>query len=141
MQIKKIINKTDGYIKIVTTGNLWPNCNIKHIKHLTGIDQPCEIHAAITSGQRQVVMNLCKLQAAIRKGSNRAVKAKVNLPAIRIDGIGGERPIVPISLFTAMELSTLIQGAGEVQEADVEHLPYYIQRLKEKVIDFMQTLD
>ena len=86
-------------------------------------------------------MNLVKPHAAIRKGSNRAVKAKVNLPAIRIDGIGGERPIVPISLFTAMELSTLIQGAGEVQEADVEHLPYYIQRLKEKVIDFKQTLD
>ena len=26
-------------------------------KHLTGIDQPCVIHAPITSGQHQVVMN------------------------------------------------------------------------------------
>jgi hypothetical protein len=52
------------------------------------------------------------------------VKATVNLPAISIDGIGGESPIVPISVFTA-ELSTLIQGAGEVLESDVE------QRLKE----------
>ena len=42
---------------------------------------------------------------------------------------------MPISLFTAMELSTLIQGAGEVLESDVE------QRLKEKVIDFKQTVD
>jgi hypothetical protein len=30
------------------------------IKHLTGIDQPCVIQAPITSGQPQVVMNLCK---------------------------------------------------------------------------------
>ena len=78
---------------------------------------------------------------AIRKGSNKAVKAKVNLPAIRITGIGGERPIVPISLHSAMEISTLIQGAAEILEADVEHLPHYLQDLKEKVIDFKQTVD
>ena len=40
-----------------------------------------------------------------------------------------------------MELSTLIQGTREVQVGEVEHLPYYIQRLKEKVIDFKQKLD
>ena len=42
-------------------------------KHQTGIDQPCVTHAPITSGQLQVIVNLCKLQAAIRKGSNRVV--------------------------------------------------------------------
>ena len=86
-------------------------------------------------------MNPVKLHVAIRKGSNKAVKAKVDLPAIRIDGIGGERPVVPISLITAMELTTLVQRAAEVLETDVEHLPHYIQRLKEKVIDFKQTVD
>ena len=40
-----------------------------------------------------------------------------------------------------MELSTLIQGTGEVQEGDVEHLPHYIQRLKDKEIDYKQALD
>ena len=59
-------------------------------------------------------MNLVKLHVAIRKGSNKAVKAKVDLPTIGIEGIGGERPVVPISLITTMELSTLVQGAGEV---------------------------
>ena len=79
-------------------------------KHLTGIDELCVIHAPTTSGLRQVIMNLVKLHVDIRKVSNKAMKAKVNFPAIRIVGIGGERPIVP--LFTAMELSTLIQGAS-----------------------------
>ena len=63
------------------------------------------------------------------------------MPAIRIVGIGGERPIVPISLLTAMELSTLIQGAAEVLETDVEHLPHFIQDLKENIIDFKQTVN
>ena len=67
------------------------------------------------------------------------MKAKVYLPAIRIDGIGGERPVVPISLITAMELTTLVQRAAEVLETDVEHLSHYIQDLKEKVIDCKQT--
>ena len=66
-------------------------------KHHTGFDLPCESHASTTSGQRQVVVNLCKLQAAIRKGSNRAVKAEANLPVIKIIGIAGDRPIVPIT--------------------------------------------
>ena len=74
-------------------------------KHLTGFDLPCESHASTTSGQRQVLVNFCKLQAAIRKESNRAVKAKANLPVIKIIGIAGDRPIVPITLFSAMEYS------------------------------------
>ena len=40
-----------------------------------------------------------------------------------------------------MELSTLIQCAGEVQEGGAEHHPHYIQKLKEKVIDFKLSLD
>jgi ssDNA-binding Zn-finger/Zn-ribbon topoisomerase 1 len=98
-------------------------CFEGHPNHLAKIDPPCESHAATTSGQRQVIFNLCKLQAEVRKGSNKAVKAKVNLPVIRIVGIGGERP-------------TLVQGTGEVQEEDVRHLPTYIRRLKHQVIDF-----
>ena len=42
--------------------------------------------------------------------------------------------VVPISLITAMEQSTLVQGAADV----VEHLPHYIQDLKAKVIDNRQ---
>ena len=76
---------------------------------------------------------MCKLQTEVRKGSNKAVKNKANLPIIKI-GIVGDRPILPISLYSAMELSTLIQGSGEVQEVDVEHLPIYIQ-LKHQVFD------
>ena len=81
-------------------------------------------------------MNLVKLHVAIRKGSNKAVEAKVDLPAIRIGRIGEERTVVPISLITDMELSTLVQGAAEVLETDVGHLPHYILYLNEKVIDF-----
>ena len=38
--------------------------------------------------------------------------------------------MVPISLITAMELSTLVQGAAEVLDDDVEDLPHYIRDLK-----------
>ena len=37
-----------------------------------------------------------------------------------------------------MESSTLVQGAAEALETVVEHLPHYIQDLKEKVIDYNQ---
>ena len=57
-----------------------------------------------------MIVNLCKIQAEVRKGSNKAVKGKVNLPVIRITGIAAERPIVPISLYSAMELATLVQA-------------------------------
>ena len=80
-------------------------------------------------------MNIVKLHVAIRKGANRAVKAKVYIPAIRI-GVLGERPVVPISLLTTMELSTLVQGATDVLDDDVEHIPHYIRDLKAKVIDY-----
>ena len=53
-------------------------------KHLTGVDEPCLKHPLTASGMRQVIMNLVKLHVAIRKVANRAVKAKVDLPAIRI---------------------------------------------------------
>ena len=71
-------------------------CFEGHPNHLARIDSPCDDHATTTSGQRQVVVNLCKLQAEVRKGSNRAVKNKANLPVIKMVGIAGDRPIVPI---------------------------------------------
>ena len=46
------------------------------------------------------------------------MKAKANLPVIKIVGIAGDRPIVPITLYSDMELSTLVQGSGEVQEKE-----------------------
>ena len=79
-------------------------CFEGHPNHLARIDSPCNDHAATTSGQRQVIVNLCKLQAEVRKGSNKAVKAKANLPIIKIVGIAGDMPIVPILLYSAMEV-------------------------------------
>ena len=97
-------------------------CYEGHPNHLARVDSPCSSHPATTSGHRQVIVNLCKIQAEVRKGSNKAVKGKVNLPVIRIMGIAAERPIVPISLYSAMELATLIQGSGGVHN-DMGHLP------------------
>ena len=57
---------------------------------------------------------------------------------IRITGIAADRPIVPISLYSALELATLVQGAGGVHD-DMRHLPAYIRLLKTKVIDFKST--
>ena len=76
-----------------------------------------------------MIVNLCKLQAEVRKASNRAVKAKTNLPVISITGIFSDRPFLPITLYSSMELSTLVQGSVKVQEEDVKHLPSYIRRL------------
>ena len=36
--------------------------------HLTRIDSPCLSHPSTTSGPRQVITNLCKIQAEVRKG-------------------------------------------------------------------------
>jgi hypothetical protein len=48
------------------------------------------------------------------------VKAKANLPVIRINGIVSDRPFLPIILYSAMKLSTLVQGSGKVPEEEVK---------------------
>ena len=110
-------------------------CLEGHPNHPARTDSPCESHAATTNGLRQVIVNFCKLQAEVKKASNRAVKAKENLSVIKITGIVSDRPFLPITLYSAMELSTLVQGSVKVQEEDVKHLPSYIRRLNMQVFD------
>ena len=52
----------------------------------------------------QVIMNIVKIHVILWKGSNKAAKSKDDLPVIRLKGIGDERPVVPISLCTSLEL-------------------------------------
>ena len=47
------------------------------------------------------------------------MRDKENLPVIKITRIVGDRPFFPITIYIAMELSTLVQGSGGVQEEDV----------------------
>ena len=63
------------------------------------------------------------------------MKDKENLPLNKITGIVNDRPFLPITLYSAMELSTLVQGSGTVQEEDVKHLPSYIRRLNKQVFE------
>jgi hypothetical protein len=103
--------------------------------HLARTDSSCEIHPGSTNGLRQVIINLFKLQVEVRKASNRAVREKENLPVIRIPGLLAERSFFPITLYSALELSTLVQGSGEVQGEDVTHLPKYIKLLSKQVFE------
>ena len=64
-------------------------------------------------------MAIVKLQHAIRKGYNKAVQMETDFPAMRITGNGGHRQVV--SLYTAMELSTLVKGSGDIEDEDMAH--------------------
>jgi hypothetical protein len=63
------------------------------------------------------------------------VRDKENLPVIKITGILGDRSFFPITLYSAMELNTLVQGSGGVREEDVKHLPSYIRKLSKHVFE------
>ena len=83
--------------------------------HLARTDSSCEIHPGSTNGLRQVITNLCKLQVEVRKASSKAVRENENLPVLRIPGLLAERPFFHITIYSALELSTVVQRSGEVQ--------------------------
>ena len=61
------------------------------------------IHAPTTSGLGQVIRTIVKLHIILRKGANKAVKGMADLH----------------SLYTALEMSTLVQGSAEILDEDV----------------------
>ena len=100
--------------------------------HLARTDSSCDHHPGTTTGLRQVVINLVKLQVEVRKASNRAVRKGENLPILKILGVMSDRPFLPVSLHSGLEFSTLVQG-GEINEEDINHLPQYMRQLISKV--------
>ena len=104
---------------------------------LARTDSPCEIHPGSTNGLRQVVTNLVKLQVEVPKASSKAVREKANLPIMRITGLLVDRPFFPVTIHSGLELSTVVQGSGEVQGEDVNHLPKYIKLLSKQVFEKM----
>ena len=63
-------------------------------QHLVRTDDSCDIHPRTTSGFRQVVVNLVKLQVEVRKASNKAVRQGENLPILKIMGVMNDRPFL-----------------------------------------------
>ena len=91
-------------------------------KHLARTDCSCDHHGGTTTGIRQIIINLVRLQVEVRKASNRAVKHGENLPIIRIEGLMNGRPILPVTVYSGLELITLVQGVS-ISEGDYSHLP------------------
>jgi hypothetical protein len=96
-------------------------------KHLARTDSPCELHPGTTNGFRQVIINLVKLQVEVRKASGKAVRQGANLPIMRIVGFQNDRPLFPVTVHSGLELSTVVQGTGEIKGEDVQHLPKYVK--------------
>ena len=68
--------------------------------HLARTDSSCDHHPGTTTGLRQVVINLVKLQVEVRKASSRAVRRGENLPILKILGVMNDRPFLPVSLHS-----------------------------------------
>ena len=101
--------------------------------HLARTDSSCDHHPGTTSGLRQVVINLVKLQVEVRKASGKAVRKGENLPILRIMGVMNDRPFFPVSVHSGLEFSTVVQGGGEIKEEDVQLLPKYVKLLTSQV--------
>ena len=86
-------------------------------KHLARTDCSCDQHSGTTTGNRQILINLIRLQVELRRASNRAVKSGENLPIIKVAGLVNGRPFLPITVYSGLELSTLLQG-GSITEGD-----------------------
>jgi hypothetical protein len=48
-------------------------------------------------------------------------------------GVMNDRPFFPVSVHSGLELSTVVQGGGEIKEEDVQHLPKYVKLLTSQV--------
>ena len=82
-----------------------------------------------------IVVYTCIHIFNFRKGANKTEKMKADLLAMRITGIGRGRPIVPLSLYTAMEPSTLVQGSGDIVDEDMACMPDYVKDIKTNVFE------
>jgi hypothetical protein len=107
----------------------------KMLKLLRQLMRKCLALQMLLTLVRQLMIQLCKLHIEVRKASNRAVREKENLALISIPGLLAERSFFPITHYSALELSTLVQGSGEKQGEDVTHLPKYIQLLSKQVFE------
>ena len=76
-------------------------------KHLARTDCSCDQHSGTTTGNRQIFINLIRLQVELRRASNRAVKNGENLPIIKVPGLVNGRPFLPVTVYSGLELSTL----------------------------------
>ena len=97
-------------------------------KHLARTDSSCDYHPGTTTGIRQLVIKLVKLQVEVLKASNKAVKQGENLPILKILGVLNDRPFLPMTLHSGLEFSTIVQG-GNITEGDYSHLPQYLRTL------------
>ena len=52
---------------------------------------------------------------------------------MKIVGFQNDRPFFPVTVHSGLELSTVVQGAGEIKGEDVQHLPKYVQLLTSQV--------
>ena len=55
------------------------------------------------------------------------------MPAIRTDLCKG-KPILPISIMSALTLDTMARGHGEYQPSDIDKLPHYVAIVYEKML-------
>ena len=107
-------------------------CMEGEVKHLARTDTSCAQHSKTTTGIRQIIGNLIRLQTDMRRAANRAVKHGANLPIIKVDSLIGGRPFLPITLFSGLEVSTLLQG-GNIRGGDTSQLPEYLRTLINQV--------
>ena len=54
---------------------------------------------------------------------------------MRITGLLNDRPFFPATIHSGLELSTVVQGTGEIKGEDVNHLPKYVQLLTKNVFE------
>ena len=73
-------------------------CMEGELKHLARTDTSCAQHSKSTTGIRQIIGNLIKLQIDMRRAANRAVKNGEKLPIFKVDGLVGGRPVQTITL-------------------------------------------
>ena len=68
----------------------------------------------------------------MRAGSNRGKKCG-DVPAITTQMCQG-KPIMPVSINTAITLNTLVRGGGEYSDKELEVLPHYAAIIFEKLL-------
>ena len=112
----------DAIFEALVPGEIF--CPLGEKKHIIKTDEACRIHP-----EGKPLINILKsailVQTTIRiKGGKKQVK-KDDMPTAKIDSLGGN-PMIPISLYAAMTLATLIRGEHSVDAPEAEFLTQYV---------------
>ena len=100
--------------------------------HTTRSDRSCKSHPD-NSSTGNIVRTLLMTYRALKRSTKRGSKCG-DVPTIIMKELFQEKPVIPVSINTALIFNTLQRGGGEYSDKERECLPHYAAIIFEKML-------